>query len=658
MASTRQHQHLAMPSRSISSIKALNAAIATDNPFPLSARVSDREIWGSQLPNLSSLNDCATRVVLQALQQARQGQSPLNSIAVLGNPGTGKSHLIAHLRHQVQRDARALFAYINAGQFTDINLLRYQFLQRVVESLRHPGSGGIMQWQWLAAAIASAGLRSLHCDPRILSPSELSAKLNANPLAKNQAWIDRLTDAQFLLKPDFGDPDLVRAIIWTLCNAQAPYSIKWLSGQEIGQAKAEELGLPNPPREHRDADAWENLVHLFDIISAYYPLIICFDQVEARDKSETGLKRERVVASLIKRIWDTVPRARLDRGIVILNVMTEETWKTRVEPLPQGIAAYLCKHKEPMQLRAIAGDNLVELVRQWLQGYYRRHNLTPPTPIYPFDRGQLEALGREKLTLREALEWCAENFRPVEDDPFEQVETAWEAAIAAVEKPEIFADNSRIGDALYFAFYSAVGEEIGEVTIHGVSDEIQRHYRNGGYLNFRALGYGGGKGVAIAVAVLQDNHAKKVEAGLKRLVQYNTFALTCGCLIRDRHRPIPSHWQAYGYLQQLIGDRGGKWVDLNRADITPLLALRWIHQHREEYGIQENQILEYIRDRRLVVENRLMQAIVRDSVPSGELDELFVAQIDDPLCLESSEFEGNGPDLAQVDAIAAEGSQE
>ena len=614
-----------MASCSVSSIKDLNTAIAAQNPFPLPASVSDREIWRDDLPNLNSLNDRVRQVVFQSLDRSRQGRSALNAIAVTGNPGMGKSHLISTLRHQVQQDDSALFVYINAGQLTDLNLLRYQFHQRVVESLRYAGQGGVMQWQSLAAAIANHAIHAIDSNARSFSPSELIAKLNNHTRTKNQTWVTQLTEGFCKLKPDLADPDIVRGIIWTLSSTEAPYSIKWLSGMAIAPSKATELGLPNRSRDSRDADAWEILMHTLTLISAYYPLIICFDQLEAADKSDTGLKRERVVASIIKRIWDSLPRASLERGIVLFSVMTEETWRNKVQALPPGIANYLCKQREPMQLFQISPDGIVELVRLWLQEFYEHYHLTPPNPVYPFESGQLRALAREQLSIREILEWCAENFHPVEEDPFEQVEAAFEREKSLAETSESVLDNGTVAQAIYFGLQRVLGQTIAGVAVESVSDRIQGNRHNRGYIQLTLTTRENGRLSNLGVAVVQEMQSQKVEAALKRLVQYETFDLTCGCLVRPSEHGIPPHWQASRYLQQFAEERGGQWVDLKAQEILPLIAIWQVYQRRIEYGLRAEQIFELITYRKLATENPLLQAIARCTLSPERVKEARVS---------------------------------
>ncbi|MCU0519041.1 MAG: hypothetical protein MUC60_19690 [Oscillatoria sp. Prado101] len=63
--------------------------------------------------------------------------------------------------------------------------------------------------------------------------------------AKNKKLMEHLTEAVLRDMPQ-ADIYIVRAILWTLSETRAPFAIKWLSGEELEQSHAVELGLPNP----------------------------------------------------------------------------------------------------------------------------------------------------------------------------------------------------------------------------------------------------------------------------------------------------------------------------------------------------------------------------------------------------------------------------
>lgn len=636
---------------SISLLQEIHDAIATDNPFARPPVVTDQDIWGEPFPDLPTLNRHASDLVLELLT-ANSYYPKLTSIAITGSTGTGKSHLIGRIRHHLKTHPGNLFIYVSLGQYTDANLLRYQFQQTIVNCLRQKGSQGVMQWWQLAAEIANQTLKVVNPEARVFHPLELVKNLQGNNLAKNQIWINQLTEAFFRIKPDLGEPDILRGIIWTLCNAQTPYALKWLAGHPLTAEKAEQLGLPNHTDKYRDTDAWETVVQLLTLISDYYGVIICFDQMESRDKGEAGLKRERIVASLVKRLFDTIPRSQLKHPLILLTVMTPQTWHNKVLNLPQGIPSYLSDMGDPIRLRPMVDEEIVQLIALWLKNFYQTYQLTPPTPVYPFDADQLKALGREQLTVRQILVWCADNVQSVEVSPAEQVERLFARAnsldhesdhqgLSEAEVDRALTDRPLLTDILEFSLELAIGQTIGGVTLEAVD---RLHSEKGKYIQLRAIAKENGQIVKIGIAIAPQNHPQSLCATLKRLVAYEKFDLTKGCILSSENPAIPTHWQAYSYLTKLSSQMGGKWVKLQPADLKPLLALWQVYQQRSDYGLTAEQVYQFARSRQIIAKNPLLWAIFTNSTPAIDPDSLEEKPLQDLLISEYSYL-----DLAPLD---------
>lgn len=627
---------ITMTHDSISPVKALNTAIASHNPFNQPADVNDSEIWSLIFPDITTLNDHASNAVFQAIDQAQTGKSKVISMAIAGKSGTGKSHLIHRIRHRLQVQGNGLFVYVNAHQFTEVNLIRYQFLQLLVDSLRRQGSQGVLQCQQLATVMVNEALKALTPMAKAFTPMELVRKLAGNSHAKNQTWVNQLTEAFFKTQPDVPEPDIVRALVWTLCNAQAPFAIKWLAGKSLAPWKADELGLPNHSRDERESAAWDTAIQILHLMSDYYPLIICFDELDSTESSDNNLKRERVVASLIRRLCESLQMTRLNHGVVLLSVMTPATWTEKILPLPAGLSTYVSGKKELIALNNITGDAIVELVSEWLRSFYAAKNLVPPTPVYPFDIGQLQSLGREQLTVRQVLEWCAEHFRPVELDPLEKVEQAFEQLLN-VELGEQWENNSLLAEAICFSFQTLMGQTVEGVKIEAVANDVKPKSANQDYIQFKIVGTQNENSVKIGVAVLQDIRAQSVAAGLKRLTQYETFGLTFGCLVRSSEREVPVQWQAHHYLTQLTVELGGKWMDLQLEDIKPLVAIWSLYRHRQADNFTEAEILEFIAQRRLVADNPLIRGIVRGQTPQVTVEVVAEAETNEAVFIDELE---------------------
>jgi hypothetical protein len=287
-----------MESSPVSPIEALNAAIQSHNPFSNAGIVKEQDVWGKGFPDVPSLNAHASDTVFQAIEQVRTSQSTqdkVTSIAITAEPGVGKSHIISRIRHRLEREGGALFVYASLDNYKDLNLINYKLQQTLSESLLHSGSQEVMQWQEVATAMANEGFRAINPNAPSLSPEELVSrfdKVSASWLARNKNLMNTLTNQVLRIKPN-ADPYIVRAILWTLSQSQAPFAIRWLSGNELAQSNAEALGLPNPNKtsKEKENDALKTIQQIFNLVSYYNPVIICFD-VTAHSKNQ-GLLRTR-----------------------------------------------------------------------------------------------------------------------------------------------------------------------------------------------------------------------------------------------------------------------------------------------------------------------------------------------------------------------------
>ena len=255
-----------MENPSVSPIEDINAAIQSHNPFLNAGIVKEQDIWGKGFPDVPTLNAHASDAVFQAIELVRNSQSSqdkVTSIAITAQYGVGKTHLLSRVRHRLEREGGALFVYAGINNYTDLNLVKYQFQQTLADSLSKTGSQGVMQWQEVAAAIANEGFRAINPNAPNLSPQDLVDrfdKVSASWSAKNKSLMNTLTK-QVLKTKSNADPYILRAILWTLSETQASFAREWLSGHELANSNADTLGLPNPSKtsQDREAEALKNI---------------------------------------------------------------------------------------------------------------------------------------------------------------------------------------------------------------------------------------------------------------------------------------------------------------------------------------------------------------------------------------------------------------
>ncbi len=592
--------------------------IKNHNPFAGHTVVRPPQIWAKSFPDVPSINAHASDAVFNAVAQIRQGQRQVVGITITADKGLGKSQTISRIRHRLQAEKGALFVYMS--KYDNLNQIKHQFLQTIVSSLRAFGSiQGIMQCQELAAALINEGQNWNYTPQQYIRffPSWLNKFSNKT--------VEKLTDSVLIIRPNISNPYIVKAILWTLSSAHAIYATHWLSGLEITQNQAEAMMLPNPKREDKEAEALNTTRQILDITSEYRIPVICFDELDVTDADENGNTAAQVIANLTKDLYNN-----LERGVLLL-AMYPETWTEQVKRMWQAealIDRLVSEHRQPITLNFLNSDDVVEIVFYWLKDFYEEHQTNPPHPLYPFDENKLRELGKGKPTVRGVLRWCAENFvvpdKPVipgnGDDPLppkHPVEPYFKAELANLEGDiDVLSEenNQQIADALWLSFVALKNQTVEGVTVQEIA-EIQAKNVDKGYIHFKIVGKENNEVVKIGVSVLQQSGGRYQGAALKRLIEYEKFDLSRGCLVRSNKLNYGAGG-AKNYVKKLLQEQGGEWVLLQSQDIKPLLAILSVLDNRESYELSEEQILDFIKQKRLAIDNPLILEIL--SAPSGQ----------------------------------------
>ena len=120
------------------------------NPFSLSPVISDNEVWGDVITDLPELNQHIDERIFDAIFEVRKKYSSKIGIAIKGDRGTGKSHIIHRLWKKITQEGGSVFAYI--GPCANPKRINSHVRFYLADSFTHQDSLGITQWQKLAAA--------------------------------------------------------------------------------------------------------------------------------------------------------------------------------------------------------------------------------------------------------------------------------------------------------------------------------------------------------------------------------------------------------------------------------------------------------------------------------------------------------------------------
>ncbi|BCL35388.1 hypothetical protein [Nostoc sp. MS1] len=591
----------------IATTSTIDELIKNQNPFAGHIVVRPQQIWGKSYPDVSSINAHASNAVFDAVENIRNRKRETVGITITAEKGLGKSHIISRIRHRLQAEDNTLFIYMS--KYDNLNQINYQFQQTVASSLRAFGNQKVMQWQEIAAALINDAKKCNY------TPQQYISNIYPTWLNKySSRTIDSLTEAVLKIKPDVNNPYIIRAILWTLSTTHAHYATYWLSGLEITPTQADILGLPNPKNEDREAEALSNVRQILDITSHYRVPVICFDELDNTNISDTGFTAAQIIASLAKDLYNS-----LKQGVLLLS-MYPNTWNEQIRVLPQAEAVIdrLCSEqtdRQPITLKYLNSDDIIALVQQWLRDFYQENNQNPPYPLYPFDESKLKELGKGKPIVRSVLKWCAENFTSfiLPDDKkssLHPVQSYFDSELTNVETSidSLMEEEKTISDSLRLGFRSLIGETVEGVTILSIEN-----IPNQEHIDFKIIG--NDKKVKIGVDVLQQAGGGYVTAALNKLTDYRKFHLTRGCLVRSK-KINNAAVLARQHLQKLLQKLGGEWVLLQAKDIKPLLAIYFVWINCNSYGITEEQIFDFIKQQEIAINNPLIREILSD--PSGQ----------------------------------------
>jgi hypothetical protein len=625
---------------SSSSIADLDNLIKSQNPFDRPLVVRSQDVWGKGFPDVPSLNAHASDAVFEAIEKVRTGQRQVIGITITAEKGLGKSHLISRIRHRLQAEGSALFVYMS--ECGDLNRIKTEFLRTLATSLKQIGSQGVSQWRELATALVNEAYNKSYLPQQLVNQFP-------GALAKNPNLVDTLRDKVLSIKPDIENPDILTAIFWTLSSepGQEVFAINWLSGRNLPQSKADALGLANITNQDKEAESFTTFRQILDLISDYKPIVVCFDELDVPECNDAGFTKAQVAAGLGKDLYNSIKRG------VLLTAMYPETWTHQVKALSYAEAVVDRIGEKVFDLKYLNPDDVVTLVSKWLKDFYEEKGLTPPYPVYPFDEVKLRELGKERPIVRKVLKWCAENFTvdgptppPPISKPKHPVEPAYDKELEALKSTidDYIENKATLAEALQLSFSTLKGQTLEQVQIEDIT-QVKSKAVDKGYIDFKIVGKENGKDVKIGVAVLQDSGGRFVQATLKRLIEYKTFDLTRGCLVRSKAIGRNAT-KAKQYLDKLLSPAlGGEWVLLKSEDIKPLLAILFVLRGRDDYELSEDQIVDFIVQKQIAIDNYLIREILSD--PSGQIP-------DDAIDEDSGNGKVNLPTGADVVSVGAD----
>jgi hypothetical protein len=339
--------------------------------------------WQKLLFHIPALQAVAARDVADKLSRfgvSGSAVSPLG-VALLGPPGSGKSHLLNSLR----KAAHGRGQFFVLVDMTDVGNFEATVALGVVRSLEQPDADGRPQWRGLLdqlfAEYADTTLRADGVDG--LSASRPPALINR---------CDRLVEAIQARHPSEAPAhrDVVRAVMLLASDHADIVDLgeSWLTGIGISREDAELHGFQHA--REQPSLMFRGLTWLLSLVR---PTVLALDQLDGavaeheasvpRRHDETPESRPSSVppstlgiSAGLARLLDAARRTQ------VVVACREETWAALDRRSPVSLQG---RFEGPILLRALSDASVLRsLVAVRLQHAYRAAGFTPAYPCYPY----------------------------------------------------------------------------------------------------------------------------------------------------------------------------------------------------------------------------------------------------------------------------------
>jgi Cdc6-like AAA superfamily ATPase len=614
---------------------------AHKNPFLKPPIVNSKDIWSDQICDFEEIHADVSQKIFDALREVKG----TFSIAVVGNVGSGKTQLFSRIRHKLSSEEEAFCVYVNADQIASLDFVTTAFQQFLVDSLFHPGKSGVTYLQEIATHLVNQALEGIKSTKRF-SPRELLEQFNQ--IATNKSLVDKITGQVQQLKPYLSDSsEVIRALLWTLSAPSkpildesdffedslgsskstnyylSPSATDWLKGIEINEDDARIMKLSNKSfkDEEKESETLKRAMQLLRIASEYKSVVICFDELDALKYNKHADATSLVIADLIKTLHNGLDKVECKKSILILSLWIPDKFSDSKIQSNYGLVERICSlgdlNKQPISLdrNLLTEETGLRLVEFWLDKLNAKN---PENPYQPLgSEEEIRKFCKNRPNPRQLWRWCAENWMKNIDPIQPSIDLIYQSLIDN-QSPQLLENDDLIVESLIFGFNKAINQTIEKVLIKKITEQPKN-----AKFQFKIEGIENGKCVSIGVGVCQAPSGATVGAMLLRLLDYQKYKLTRGCLVRSKNKKISKSTQAFQNLTKLTSAPfNGEFVSLEYGEIVEVYALLLLSQHPEVATLNPDEVDKFIIEK--AINNGLIKEILSD--PSGEIPAAAISQ--------------------------------
>ncbi len=425
--------YLAIKQKMISQPRQINpfGSSRVDNPFQ--THPDNPQIYQAQYSVLES--------VIDDLKYDQNHQS--KGAVIIGQPGTGKTHLIMRLAKQRLRLNRLLFIPCP----NDANTIKYHTYSCILESLNKPIPGtGFNQLEYFLANTFVGIIKSTNTDVQKIS--NILDKIKDDPLQlyeilggegtqtrrNNWDYVEKFTSDWWFQQYGAAGyaPEIIKGIVKFCRYSDPSYKQlikKWLAADELATDELEKIGLSSWHDEISKEDfSLEAIAVIGKLSLVHEPLIVVFDQLEM-----LGLEHNRAIllnfGEAVKEIFTRVPHS-----LIIFNLFPHR-WQQLQQTFDGSIIDRISQYQ--VWLESPTAEDIQEILQLKAQAV----NSDLASLFTPDDLKQI--IG-SNLSIRRVLNNAAEYFRykykniplPQHQNPEEADEAGLSAIVTRLDRLE------------------------------------------------------------------------------------------------------------------------------------------------------------------------------------------------------------------------------
>lgn len=388
-----------------------------------------------QVPDLEDYNKHAYLRIVRALKDLTRSTSDQNGantqgVLILGEAGTGKTHLLMRVARNLSETNHILFIRKPNNEDAVAQHIWANVVSSLTRTLPTKNSERSQLDDLLAHVFSKVLIPEFEQDIREDKDADQKrrwvTRLQEDPYnlfnmlgegEKRQDNLDRIRK-RTLKYLQFTHPDVdqtIARVLITYCfvarEDRKRVLLTWLAGQDVDEVEAKDLGLPpswvtlnetssdTSTQQQREEQALR-AIRTVGILSTYYqPLILAFDQLEGlRDQPRLTQKW----GDVVREIFTMAP------NFLVITCIFPSLWETWFSPtLDQSVSERIAQ--QVVNLETFGPQHGFKLLATHLEASFIKHRL--PTNIYPFAVEDVELLCRKATSPRSFIQGVRHEFQ-------------------------------------------------------------------------------------------------------------------------------------------------------------------------------------------------------------------------------------------------------